>query len=413
MSSIRPRIIVSAFACHPSPEVGHFPGEAILGWSLVKEIRKFADIHVLTWEANREGIQHYSLDSCVFHYIDLPPQFWRILGPRYLGVRFYYFLWQLKAARFARRLAGRESFSLSHQITFSNDWMPSFMGSTLNLPFIWGPVGGGQRVPSALMNVLGAEERRQEKMRNFFQAVWRKTSWRRKTADAASKILVCNRETKEFFKLWTHKLVDFPVNGINSVDDSHDLHPRASAEVFSVIYAGRFDGIKGLGLAFEAFSRFLRNCPNARFTLVGEGPEKRKLAFQARQLRLEDRIEFVPWQKREALFDLMKRSHVLLFPSMRDGGGAVVVEAMSAGLPTICLDIGGPGFHIASEWGVKIRPAEPEQVIGEMAASLAMIYNDENLRLNLGRKAKQQAKYYLWSNQGERLKEIYREALKK
>ena len=104
---------------------------------------------------------------------------------------------------------------------------------------------------------------------------------------------------------------------------------------------------------------------------------------------------------------------LFLFPSLRDGGGAVVVEAMAAGKPVICLDIAGPGFHIENEWGIKIKPRSPGQAIPEMDKALEKLYFDEELRVRLGEAARERAeKFYHWDRLGENLFKIYQEVLK-
>ena len=125
----RPRVLVSAYACHPRPSSAHFPGEAILGWSLANEITRFADVHVVTWAFNRPGLEGTLAGNggkpAVVHYVDLPPRIHRALRDRHYGVRFYYFLWQREAAKFARRLAREERFDQSCAVVSSRTCAPS------------------------------------------------------------------------------------------------------------------------------------------------------------------------------------------------------------------------------------------------------------------------------------------------
>jgi glycosyltransferase involved in cell wall biosynthesis len=108
----------------------------------------------------------------------------------------------------------------------------------------------------------------------------------------------------------------------------------------------------------------------------------------------------------------MEQCDIFLFPSFRDGGGAVVVEAMCAGKPVIGLDAGGPGFHIRPEWGIKISPRNREQVVREMTESLEKLYLDEGFRNKLGQAARERVnEFYMWDRLGEELFEIYRTAL--
>jgi glycosyltransferase involved in cell wall biosynthesis len=108
----------------------------------------------------------------------------------------------------------------------------------------------------------------------------------------------------------------------------------------------------------------------------------------------------------------MRRSDVFLFPSLRDGGGAVVVEAMASGLPVVCLDVGGPGFHVRDGFGIKVRPDRPDAVAAGLAAALGRFWCDPGLRDRAGRAARERAaSFYEWGRLGERLRAIYDDAL--
>jgi glycosyltransferase involved in cell wall biosynthesis len=410
MTTTKPKVLASAYACHPDPTTAHFPGEAVLGWHLAKEVAGFADLHLITWAFNRGGVEG-SLAAEV-HYVDLPPRLHAALRDRHLGTRIYYFLWQRAAARAAVELHRREGFDLFHQITFSNDWMPSFIAPALPVPFVWGPIGGGQKVPRELMPTLARRDRRQERSRTFLQNVWRATPARRRAARKASAILVCNRETEEVLARWREKIVAFPVNGIGRQDIAAGAPAAGRRDGFRILYVGRFDPIKGLPLALEAL-RILRGiAPAATLELVGEGPERPRLEALAGRLGVADRLVWTPWSPRSTIFEKMRRSDVFLFPSLRDGGGAVVVEAMANGLPVVCMDLAGPGLHIRDGCGIKVRPGRPDAVAAELAAALGKFWCDPGLRDRMGRAARDRAaSFYEWRRLGERLRGIYDDAL--
>ena len=414
----RLNVLVSAYACHPAPTVEAFPGEAILGWHFVKQISQSHNVQVMTRSFNRpaleERLRNKEIEGIVFHYLDLPDWLNRAMRHQHYGVRLYYFFWQVLAGRYARRLHRTEKFDLFHQVTFSNDWMPSFAGPALPIPFIWGPIGGGQRVPKPLMRVLSARERHRERIRVALQRVWRSTPFRKKCARNAAAILVCNRETEENFRGHEAKIWQFPVNGISSghLSPAPTLLSTEENPRLTILYAGRLDGIKGLPLGLLAFSRHLKTCPDSSLEIIGEGPELVPLQRLVKSLKVEDKVRFVPWLPREEVIRRMTTCDVFLFPSLRDGGGAVVVEAMASGRPVICLDVGGPGFHVQPEWGIKIAPREPKAVSADMAKALNMLSSDGEMRLRLGQAARRRAEeYYLWERLGERTQQIYSSVL--
>jgi len=416
MTGAKPKVLVSAYACHPSPSAAHFPGEAILGWSLAKEICGFADLHLITWAFNRPGVEGALTGRdgrpAAVHFVDLPDRLHRTLRDRHYGVRFYYFLWQRRAAKFAKELFRREGFDLFHQVTFSNEWMPSFIAPALPVPFVWGPVGGGQKVPKELMGTLAGRERRRERSRTFLQSVWRATPARRRCARKASAILVCNKETKDVLARYAAKVIDFPVNGIAATDIAAGKAAPAEREGFRLLYVGRFDAIKGLPLAFEALRLLLGAAPAATLELVGEGPERPRLEGLAARLGIAGRIAWTPWLPRHEVLARMRRSDVFLFPSLRDGGGAVVIEAMASGVPVVCLDVGGPGFHVRDGWGVKVAPGRPGPVAAGLADALERLWRDPRSRARMGQAAVDRARsFYAWDRLGERLRRIYDDAL--
>jgi glycosyltransferase involved in cell wall biosynthesis len=120
----------------------------------------------------------------------------------------------------------------------------------------------------------------------------------------------------------------------------------------------------------------------------------------------------VNWIAQEGLFREMAECDVFIFPSLRDGGGLVVVEAMAAGKPVVCLDLAGPGLHVTEACGVKVAAHSPEQAIRDLAGALERLYADPALRRQMGRAARQRAEQvYDWDRAADRIIEAYGEAL--
>jgi len=90
----------------------------------------------------------------------------------------------------------------------------------------------------------------------------------------------------------------------------------------------------------------------------------------------------------------------------------VVVEAMAAGKPVICMDLGGPGLHITEECGIKVPARSPDEAIELMAQGLERLYQDMELRARMGQAGRMRAEQvYVWEHLANRLLEIYREVL--
>ena len=411
----RRKVLLSAYACNPSGSLALHPGEDLTGWRFVEQAARFGDVWVLTHEYNREGVRA-GLEACGpkgvrFHFLALPPPF-RALYRVEFGQRIYYYLWQVAALGAARRLHREVGFDLAHHVTFGNDWIPSWIGAFLPVPYVHGPVGGGQRTPRPLLREYTAGGRLSEFGRTAAQWAGRRDPVRRRALGRARAILVCNRETRERIPAGDRgKVVEFPVNGIARADLAPPERPAEAAGTFRVLMAGRFHRLKGFGLGLRAFAAFAREFPGAELTVVGSGPEENRLRRTIEEAGLGSRVAMTSWMPRPGLLAAMAASDVFLFPSFRDGGGAVVVEAMAAGLPVVCLDSGGPGFHVRPGWGFKVAPGPPREVEVEIARALKVLARDPVLCRAMGRAARERAEdYYLWDRHGERLEAIYRTA---
>lgn len=412
----RLRVLVCAFACHPNASSGLGSGEDALGWNLTVQIARFHDVEALTYAANRssveEALRSSSIGNVRFHYIDLLP--WlrpllRIQG----GHQFYYFLWQIKAYFVSRALHKRLSFDLFHHITYANDWMASFIGALLPVPYIRGPGGGAHRTPRGFESEYSLKGRYWELIRSVGQWLFRRDPFFQRGQKRAQAILVCNRESRSQVPAkWSHKVHLFPVNGVSAEDLISADAGQPSDAVFRILSAGTLIRVKGFGLAIKAFKEFATKQPQSEFCIIGSGPEEPRLRAMVAQFQLQDRVRFLPRVSHQTLLSKMAACDVFLFPSLRDGGGAVVVEAMSAGKPVVCLDTGGPGMHVADKWGIKIAPTSPQEAVDGLAAALLRLYLDEQLRRRLGTSARDRAQqFYFWDKIGERLMGIYREAL--
>jgi glycosyltransferase involved in cell wall biosynthesis len=128
--------------------------------------------------------------------------------------------------------------------------------------------------------------------------------------------------------------------------------------------------IKGFDLAIKAFKIFSEEVSKTQLVIIGQGPQFSYLKNLIKKLNLQNKVEIKKWLPREEFLLQLTRCDVFLFPSLRDGGGQVVVEALAAQKPVICLDLAGPAFHIQEKWGIKISPSSPQKVVEEMAKAL-------------------------------------------
>jgi glycosyltransferase involved in cell wall biosynthesis len=406
-------------------------GEAVLGWNLVCQLGRFHQVWVLTSSANRSGIEAHLRSqpepNITFVYVGLPRwlrPFLTFLG----GIQFYAYLWQIRAYQVARKLHAQVKFDAFHHLTYANDWMASYTGALLRVPYLRGPGGGAHRTPKAFLSEYAFMARLWEAFRSFGQWVLRHDPVYLRGQRRARAILLCNREAMDAVpSRLKEKVLLFPVNGISAQDlrifrgvsrngDSGNgpdaNRQELSSTGFEVLSAGKLLALKGHALAIRAFAVFAKRHPDVHFTIVGDGPERPRLQNLVRELGVEEQVQLQKWTPRQDLLAQMGKCDVFLFPSLRDGGGAVVVEAMAASRPVICMDLAGPGMHVNEDCGIKIPARSPEEAVELMVEALERLYGNRQLRVKMGEAGRARAEQaYNWDRLGERLLAIYGKAL--
>jgi glycosyltransferase involved in cell wall biosynthesis len=403
------RILLSAYACEP--DRGSEPG---IGWQWATRLARAGhEVVVMTRANNAKAITDALADAHIpslhFVFYDLPAwaRFWKRGGH---GVHLYYFLWQCFCWRLARRLHDEWRFDVVHHLTFGVFRQPSWL-SLLGAPFIFGPVGGGEHAPRALRRGLPIGARARECLRDVANAYARIDPLLRMTLKRAAAILCKTQETCDRMPRMRRDRCRLFLEVGTEPGDRADTTRRfgnATRRGIRVLYVGRLVYLKGLHLALPAFARLLREAPDSRFTIVGSGPQETELRALADRLAIADRIDWLAWLPHETVLAVYPRYDVFLFPSLHDSSGNAVIEAMTAGLPVVCLNLGGPAAIVDSFSGIRVSATAPDQAVEYLGDALSLLADNSALRLFLARGAHARAtRYFAWPAQIERMTALY------
>lgn len=390
------KILLSAYACEP--DKGSEPG---VGWNWALALKRLGhDVHVITRGNNQDAIEriHASSQSRLkFNYYDLPAwaRFWKHWPG---GIYLYYGLWQLGAYRYAKRLHARQHFDLVHHITFVSFRQPSFMGG-LGIPFIFGPVGGGESMPGQFRRALPLRCRLAERIRNLGNLLVAIDPMMRHTYSRASVIACTTDETMQALPArFRNKCIVQRAIGIEESRIEGAAGVRAQEERAQFLFVGRLLYWKGLHLALRALARVKQDVLNVRLRIIGEGTEADWFKSIAEDAKVSDLVEWIPSRPQQEIWEEYRRSIGFIFPSLHDSGGMVVLEALSAGLPVICLNLGGPGAIVDSSCGFRVEATETteSEVISGLASAMIQLARDARLRQRLADGALQTAREVTW-----------------
>lgn len=396
------KILVSAYSC--APNAGSEKG---IGWNWARLIAETGhQVTVITRCVEKKHIdplRHQCAGNPEFVFHDLLPLVQKIYALPF-GSYLYYLLWQYTAAKRANELHRMAEFDQVHHITWGSFRAPSFMG-ILGIPFIFGPVGGGEDTPKRLRKSLGSRGRVSDALRRLSNRLASFDVFMRFTYESATQILVTTAETLAKIPAnYRHKARIQPAIGVElqtpqsqSVQSRLDASPPDAGKL-ELLYAGRLLPWKGLHLALLALAKLGERRAAVRLTVVGTGSDEGRLKRIAGKFHLGDSIRWIPWMARAELLELFRHFDLLLFPSLHDSGGMAVLEALSCGLPVVCLDLGGPSKFVDRTCGRVISTigADENQVTEKMAAVLREFIDNPSVLGELSAGARRKARELTW-----------------
>jgi len=381
LSERRLRVLLVAYACEPGR--GSEPGA---GWNSAVSLASYCSVWVLTRENNRGAIeselQRNPVEHLHFVYFDLPPwtRFWK-RGQR--GVQLYSYLWQAAAAKIARDIVQREGIDVAQHVTFVKYWAPSAVRST-GVPYIWGPVGGGEPLPRAFWTHLSWRGLVYEVSRLIAQRIAETDPLVRATARRAAIALATTPETARRLERIGARRVEI-MNDValtpSEIRTLATVRRRSPHNRVRFLGVGRLLAWKGYDLVIRALAQ--SSIPDWELTLVGEGPERSRLLRLASKLGVSNRVNLVGRVDRERLLRWFAWADVFVHPSLHETGGWAVVEAMAAGLPVVGCNAGGTAQAVTEECGILAGIESFDTCISEFVAACESLSADLVTRMSM------------------------------
>lgn len=393
----------------------------LVGWSLCQAIAKRTDAHIVTQIRNREaflraglveGVDFTAIDS--EHWAARADKLGNILRmgkgkgwTTVMAVRTlaYPFFEKLVFERFGSDIA-QGKFDLVHRITPLSPTMVSALAAKcerLGTPFMMGPINGGIPWPAG----FDAERRREREWLSYIRGVYKLAPGRRRSLNATRAIICGSRHTQgEIPSGHQHKCVYIPENAIDPTRFSLEPKPQVGNPVRSC-FIGRLVPYKGPDMLLKAVSEFLSS---GQMTLdfIGDGPMRAELEKLANDLGISHAVTFHGFVAHDQVQTIVRNCDLFTFPSVREFGGAVVLEAMSLGVVPIVVDYGGPGEHVTSETGFSIPIGSREDVIASMRQAVRQaITNPESLIRMKQAARKRVLNLYTWDKKAEQVLRVY------
>jgi glycosyltransferase involved in cell wall biosynthesis len=417
---MRPRVLIIAEAANPE-----WASVPLIGWELTCALREVADVHLVTQVRNRdaiarkewiEGRDFTSIDNEGFAVplLRLASIFrggdgkgWTTISA-FAALAYYSFeteVWR----RFGPSLRGGQ-FDLVHRVTPVSPTCQSILAQRLKrerIPFVLGPLNGGVPWPRGFRHRQYAEREWLSHLRSLYKLLPGYTS----TRTNSSAILVGSGFTRDDMpRSAQDKCIYLPENGINP----HLFNkPRTGPAKLPLrgAFVGRLVPYKGADLLIRAAEPFLKS-GTMFLEIIGDGPQRDELAELISSLDLGAWIRLHGWVPHDRIQDILRTCDFLGFPSVREFGGGVVLEAMALGLAPIVANYGGPAELVDDECGIRVPFDDEQNLVENFTKEFARIAQTPSLLDKLGAAAMNKvSEKYTWPKKAEQILTVYESLL--
>jgi glycosyltransferase involved in cell wall biosynthesis len=394
------------------------------GYKYFQAISKLVDVTLVTHDRNKEYLKFDNAEVVCIEEMHLLKAYYSLVEPLvykhkvnwplYNSLTYpIYAEFNYKVYHKFKSKIINEDYDIVHAITPMIPRYPyKIVKACHSTPFLLGPVNGGIPFPP------GFREKAREEFAylNFLRAIGRfLIPGYRETYKKADRILAGSTYTlnllRRLFNLPNSRINLFFENGIDTSFISTQKQPKPNSKIH-LLFVGRLVPYKCADIVIKALSRLNQTIQNKiELTIVGDGSEKVLLEKLVHKLDLDEIVNFIGWIPQPKTLDYYRQADIFCFPSIREFGGAVVLEAMANGLPCIVANYGGIGEYVTEETGFKIEPISPEHLTQELTQKIQILVEDDQLRESMSVKSIERARQFTWERKATKIVEIYEQLI--
>ena len=411
------RLRILAIAEAANPEWVSVP---LVGWSIAHALRRHHDVHLVTQIRNRdavlraglhEGADFTAIDSeavarPIYRLAELlrmgQGKGWTMVTALSSRLAYPYFerkLWQGFGADIR---AGR--YDLVYRITPLTPTANSSLAARCaraGVPFVMGPLNGGVPWPRG----FDAERRREREWLSYVRGAYRLSPGRQRMLKSCAAVIAGSRHTASELPGWLQDRVSLiPENGIDPQRFSAQAGMRENGDApLRGCFLGRLVPYKGPDILIEAAAAHLRE-GRLVLDMVGDGPMGPELQALVERLGVARAVTFHGWVEHGRVQEILGRAQLLTFPSIREFGGGVVLEAMALGVVPVICDYAGPGELVDDSTGFKVPVATRPELIAAYRDMLDRIIARPEVLPDMSRAARRRIEeYFTWDRKARQI----------
>jgi glycosyltransferase involved in cell wall biosynthesis len=397
-------------AHHANPEL---TSEPLIGWRWACALSRQAEVTLVTHVRNRRPIESAAGFEGSTAYVDterlargvnaLNDRIFPDAGSvnRLLLETIAQLAFDREAVRIARGLVRRGEVDVIHRVSPISPRYPTGLAG-LGVPLVVGPVNGGLSTASGFPEIERTERQRFLGLRRAARLLAPRGGALRR----AGAVLIANETTRTVLPRGVRKQAEVMCE--NAVDlEAFTPRYERSGRVLRVLFLGRLLASKGVQYALDALAGLPPGC-EVHLDVVGDGGHRVALEERCARLGLADQVTFHGLVPHAEVPVYLAAADVLLLPSVRESGGAVVLEAMAAGKPVVVADHGGPAETVTDRIGIRVPCCGAEALVDGIAGALRHLASNEARRERMGRAARHHVEeHHSWDARAERALRVY------
>ncbi|MDX6767758.1 MAG: glycosyltransferase [Candidatus Methylacidiphilales bacterium] len=386
------KVLVSAIACNP-----YAGSEGAYGWRACRALAEDHEIYVITSGDNAAPLERARSEGLIptnLHFRFLGRQAKCSENRMVARLQSWKGYMDFNAAILpeASRWHAEVGFDLSHLVTYTT-WRVGCDLWRLPVPLVWGPISGTEVFPSSCYGILSPSAYLFEQFRRL-SGVWsRFNPGVRATARHAAVVPVTHGQALEALVPLRGRAEGVFVFCNVFFADAHIAQlrrPGTSSPPLGplrIFGSGNLEGRKGVAIALHALAQLKARGLRFSYTITSRGPELEHLVALAARLGLEREVSIGNTLSREDFFKTLQSSDIYLLPSLREGAGQTMMEAMLAGCAPVVADWCGPSEIVTEDCGIKIPVTRPETMASAIAEAILDLDQDRVRLMQLGNQA--------------------------
>lgn len=209
---------------------------------------------------------------------------------------------------------------------------------------------------------------------------------------------------------WSSLLGELNYDAFTNGIDTQTFYPIQIQKDIDILFFGRLVPIKGVNYLIEAIKILVDRGYKMKVVIAGKGNQKELLEAKAKELGIENNIEFIGYVPQDDVLHLYNRSKIFTAPSYdKEGVLTTMLEAAACGIPIVTTNsCSMPEFIDHSVNGLLSNPRDAESLAKELEKLLV----DEELRTKIGKEARKKAELWTWDSKAKNLEEYFKNAIK-